>query len=315
MTAAPIVSGEAAGVEQALAALKRGAAVGIPTETVYGLAADASNPVAVAGIYAIKGRPSFNPLIAHVANLDMARGEGLFDARCEALAAAFWPGPLTLVVPAAPNGHTCELARAGLKTIALRVPAHPLARELIARMGGPLAAPSANPSGRLSPTSASEVARELGAELALVLDGGRCQAGIESTIVAVLPDSAPTLLRPGATAREHIEAIAGPLSAPANTDITAPGQLRSHYAPRARVRLNATAAQPDEVLLGFGPEAPQEARNLSPTGNLTEAAASLYQLLRELDRSGTPGIAVMPIPAVGLGEAINDRLRRAAAPR
>lgn len=315
MTAARILTGDASGIEQALAALKRGAAVGIPTETVYGLAADASNAGAVASIYAIKGRPSFNPLIAHVASIEMARSEGILDARSEALAAAFWPGPLTLVVPVAATARTCELARAGLATIALRMPAHPIAQALIAGMGGPLAAPSANPSGRLSPTQAAEVAAELGAGVALVLDGGRCQAGIESTIVAVLPDAAPTLLRPGAIARARIESVTGPLGAPEGAAVTAPGQLQSHYAPNARLRLGATQARDGEVLLGFGPNAPAGVRSLSPTGDLTEAAAQLYQRLRELDAAGTSAIAVMPIPEQGLGEAINDRLRRAAAPR
>jgi L-threonylcarbamoyladenylate synthase len=315
MTSAPIVSGDGEGVAQALAALRQGAAIGMPTETVYGLAADASNPAAVAGIYAIKARPHFNPLIAHVADIAMARREGELDARAAALAAAFWPGPLTLVVPVATKARTCELARAGLATIALRVPAHPLAQALLAGMDGPLAAPSANPSGRLSPTSATEVATELGADVALVLDGGRCQAGIESTIVALLPGAAATLLRPGAIARADIEAIAGPLVKPSDTAITAPGQLQSHYAPRARLRLNAHTAGPDEVLLGFGPAAPAGAVNLSPSGDLTAAAARLYQLLRELDGTGAAAIAVMPIPTTGLGEAINDRLARAAAPR
>ncbi|MEE4185025.1 MAG: L-threonylcarbamoyladenylate synthase [Gammaproteobacteria bacterium] len=315
MKPARIVTGDGAGVAAALAALQRGAAIGMPTETVYGLAADASNPDAVAGIYALKARPRFNPLIAHVADIDMARLEGDLDARAAALAAAFWPGPLTLVVPAAAAGRTCELARAGLATIALRVPAHPLAQTLLAGMNGPIAAPSANPSGRLSPTSAAEVAAELGSDLELVLDGGRCQAGIESTIVALLPDTPATLLRPGAIAREAIEAITGPLAEASGAAVTAPGQLQSHYAPRAQLRLNADRPEPGEVLLWFGPSAPRGAVNLSPSGDLTEAAARLYQLLRQLDASGAATIAVMPIPATGLGEAINDRLRRAAAPR
>lgn len=315
MKPAQIVAGDGAGVAAALAALRRGAAIGMPTETVYGLAADASNPDAVAGIYAIKGRPRFNPLIAHVADTAMARIEGVLDQRAAALAEAFWPGPLTLVVPAATTGRTCELARAGLATIALRVPAHPVARALLAGMGGPLAAPSANPSGRLSPTRAGAVAAELGSQVALVLDGGHCEAGIESTIVALLPDAAPALLRPGAISRERIETSTGPLASVTSAEVTAPGQLQSHYAPRAQLRLDAARAEPDEVLLGFGPAAPADAVNLAPTGDLAEAAARLYQTLRELDATGAPTIAVMPIPAAGLGEAINDRLRRAAAPR
>jgi L-threonylcarbamoyladenylate synthase len=315
MSAAPIVAGDAAGLALALAALKRGAVVGMPTETVYGLAADASDPKAVASIYAIKGRPSFNPLIAHVACIDLARREGTMDERAEALARAFWPGPLTLVLPASPDGRTCELARAGLRTLAVRVPSHPIAQALLASMNGPIAAPSANPSGRLSPTRAVEVATELGDVVELVLDGGPCRAGIESTIVAVLPGAAPTLLRPGAIAREDIEAIVGPLAEPEDSAIAAPGQLQSHYAPRASMRLNAEQAGAGETLLGFGPQAPADARNLSASGDLTEAAANLYRLLRELDASGAETIAVMPVPLNGLGEAINDRLRRAAAPR
>jgi len=315
MKPARIVTSDAAGIDLAINALKRGVAIGIPTETVYGLAADAGNANAVASIYAIKGRPVFNPLIAHVASIEMARSEGVMDERAEALAAAFWPGPLTLVLPVAANGRTCELARAGLDTIAVRVPGHPVTQALLTLMQGPLAAPSANPSGKLSPTRAIEVAAELGDAIELVLDGGPCSAGIESTIVAVLPGLAPTLLRPGAIARERIESITGPLAESAGTDITAPGQLQSHYAPRATLRLNAQHAEADEVLLGFGPHAPSGADNLSTSGDLTEAAANLYQRLRQLDASGAEKIAVMPVPREGLGEAINDRLQRAAAPR
>jgi L-threonylcarbamoyladenylate synthase len=314
MTDARIVHGDD-GMALAVAALKRGAVIGMPTETVYGLAADASDPKSVAAIYAVKARPSFNPLISHVPSIDMARREGVMDERAEALAKAFWPGPLTLVLPAAPGGRTCELARAGLSTLALRIPAHPLALALLSSFEGPLSAPSANPSGRLSPTRAAEVASELGDAVELVLDGGPCRAGIESTIVSIMPDSPPMLLRPGAIAREDIEAIVGPLSKPAAPNIVAPGQLQSHYAPRAKIRLGATEAGADEVLLGFGPGAPKHARNLSKSGDLVEAAANLYRLLRHLDASGAPTIAIMPVPESGLGEAINDRLRRAAAPR
>ncbi len=315
MTAAPIVVGDASGMALVLAALKRGAVIGMPTETVYGLAADASDPHAVASIYAIKARPSFNPLISHVPSVAMARREGHMDERAEALAEVFWPGPLTLVLPAQPGGRTCELARAGLSTLAVRVPSHPLALALLSAMSGPLAAPSANPSGRLSPTQASDVALELGDAVAAVLDGGPCRAGIESTIVSILPGSAPALLRPGAIAREAIEAVVGPLAEPDTRAIGAPGQLQSHYAPTATLRLNAEQAGPGEVLLGFGPGAPQASTNLSPSGNLTEAAANLYRMLRALDGSGAATIAVMPVPKAGLGEAINDRLQRAAAPR
>jgi L-threonylcarbamoyladenylate synthase len=315
MTPARIVASDAAGIKLAVNALKRGVAIGIPTETVYGLAADASDPNAVASIYAIKGRPNFNPLIAHVASTEMARSEGLMDERAEALAAAFWPGPLTLVLPVAASARTCELARAGLDTIAVRVPSHPVTQDLLKLMQGPLAAPSANPSGMLSPTRAIEVATELGDAVELVLDGGPCTSGIESSIVAILPGSAPTLLRPGAVSREQIESITGPLAEPAGIAITAPGQLDSHYAPRAALRLNAQRAEHDEVLLGFGPQAPSDAANLSVSGDLIEAAANLYQKLRQLDASGAKKIAVMQIPGEGLGEAINDRLQRAAAPR
>lgn len=284
----------------------------MPTETVYGLAADARNPRAVAAIYAIKGRPAFNPLIAHVDSPAMARREGQLDARCDRLVEAFWPGPLTLVVPAAANGSVCELARAGLRTIALRFPAHRLARELLEAIGCPLAAPSANPSGRLSPTRAIDVAEELGERVEVVLDGGQCDAGIESTIVAVLPDSDPALLRPGAIAREAIEQVVGRL-AESPEGVMAPGQLTSHYAPNARVRLDAATAGPGEVLLGFGGTAPDATLDLSPRADLREAAANLYQMLRTLDATGAACIAVSPIPSEGLGEAINDRLRRAAA--
>jgi len=287
----------------------------MPTETVYGLAADASNPEAVARVFAAKGRPSFNPLISHVVNVDAAANEGELDERAIALAGALWPGPLTLVVPVAGSARTCELARAGLSTIGLRVPRHPLARELLTAFDGPLSAPSANPSGRLSPTQAEDVARELGDLLAMVLDGGPCRAGIESTIVALSPDEPARLLRPGAIERDTIEAIVGPLGEPVRDRISAPGQLASHYAPRAQLRLNASHAESHEVLLGFGPEAPTNAVNLSPAGDTVEAAANLYRLLREVDASGAETIAVMPIPDEGLGEAINDRLRRAAAPR
>ena len=315
MTPAAIVTADPAGIARASAKLLEGQPVGMPTETVYGLAADATNSDAVARLYAIKNRPNFNPLITHVATTEMARSEGVLDERAESLAKAFWPGPLTLVVPAHAEGHTCELARAGLTTIALRVPAHPVAQALLKACNKPLAAPSANPSGQLSPTEAQHVANEIGAGVALVLDGGRCTAGIESTIVAVLPGEPLRLLRPGAIAREAIEALVGPLSSQTAAGITAPGQLDSHYAPRARLRLQAQSAKGGEQLLAFGPAGPSDAINLSPSGDLVEAAANLYRLLRQLDATGAHSIAVMPIPREGLGEAINDRLRRAAAPR
>jgi L-threonylcarbamoyladenylate synthase len=315
VTRAPLVTPDAEGIARAVAALDAGRAVGMPTETVYGLAADATDPRAVARIYAAKGRPRFNPLIAHVASVDAARIEGQLDERALALAAAFWPGPLTLVVPVAPGGTVCELARAGLDTIGLRVPSHPAALRLLQAVARPLAAPSANPSGRLSPTCAADVAEELGEGVALVLDGGPSNVGIESTIVAALPGEPLRLLRPGAIARAEIEVLVGALSAAHDGAVRAPGQLASHYAPRARLRLDATDVEPGEVLLAFGPDAPAGAANLSESGDPVEAAARLYTLLRQLDATGAGAIAVAPIPDIGLGEAINDRLRRAAAPR
>ena len=315
MTRAEVVEATPEAVGRAAEALARGALVGMPTETVYGLAADAASPEAVARVFAGKGRPAFNPLIAHVGSPAMAASEGQLDSRAMTLAERFWPGPLTLVVPVARTARTCELARAGLDTIALRMPGHPVALALLRAHGGPIAAPSANPSGRLSPTRADDVAAELGDAVALVLDGGPSRAGIESTIVSVLPGAPARLLRPGAISRAAIEQVVGPLSAPERDRVDAPGQLDSHYAPRAAIRLDATEAGDGEVLLGFGPGAPPGAANLSRTGSTTEAAANLYRMLRELDAQGAATIAVMPIPDEGLGEAINDRLRRAAAPR
>ncbi len=312
--APPILKGDPA-VARAADALAAGGLVGMPTETVYGLAADAASSDAVARVFAAKGRPSFNPLIAHVASMAMAAEEGVLDERAIKLGTAFWPGPLTLVVPVNPNGSSSELARAGLDTIGLRVPAHPVAQALLQAHGGPLAAPSANPSGRLSPTRAEDVAQAFGDELCLVIDGGPSEAGIESTIVAALPDQPLSILRPGAISREKLEAIAGPMSKHYGGEINAPGQLSSHYAPNAAMRLNAREAHGDEVLLGFGPDAPAGARNLSRTGDTIEAAANLYRMLREADAGVAATIAVMPIPSTGLGEAINDRLARAAAPR
>jgi len=299
---------------EAAAALAAGDLVGLPTETVYGLAADATNSNAVARIYAAKGRPSFNPLIAHVADVARARTEAKFDARAEALAERFWPGPLTLVLPARAGGSVCELARAGLTSIALRAPNHPAAQDLLRAFGKPVAAPSANVSGRLSPTSADNVAADLGDAVRLILDAGPCTIGVESTIVGLAPDEPARLLRPGGVAREAIEALIGPLAA-VNGAILAPGMLSSHYAPRAHLRLNAKAPMKDEAFLAFGVDAPPGALNLSSTGDLLEAAANLYAFLRQLDSHGADTIAIAPIPQTGLGEAINDRLARAAAPR
>ena len=314
MTSSYPTSVNAAAISSAARALSSGALVGMPTETVYGLAGDAGNPEAVARIFAAKGRPSFNPLISHIASLQAAQAEGHLDARALALAERFWPGPLTLVVPVADGARTSELARAGLGSIGLRVPAHPVALALLQEFGRPVSAPSANLSGRLSPTRADDVTRDLGDQVARVLDGGECEAGIEPSIVAVLPDEPARLLRPGAIARARLESIVGELADAGSDTITSPGQMTSHYAPGAAVRLNATDIGPGEVLLGFG-EAEGATLNLSPAGDSVEAAANLYRMLRELDASPATTIAVSPIPATGLGEAINDRLRRAAAPR
>lgn len=298
-------------VAQAASALRRGELVVLPTETVYGLAADAADPRAVAAVYEAKGRPSFNPLIAHVADLETARRIGRFDRRAERLAEAFWPGPLTLVLPIADEAAVCDLARAGLDTVALRAPAHPLARRLLAAFGGPVVAPSANRSGRPSPTTFADALEETGASAAVALDGGASDVGLESTVVALL--DAPRLLRPGAATRAEIEAVVGPLAEAEADARRSPGRLARHYAPQSPVRLNADAPRPGEAYLAFGP-APAGERiwNLSPTGDLREAAARLFACLREADRAGPAAIAVAPIPPEGLGEAINDRLKRAA---
>ncbi|MEM7613005.1 MAG: L-threonylcarbamoyladenylate synthase [Pseudomonadota bacterium] len=315
MTAPAIVDETAHAIVDACDALAHGSLVGLPTETVYGLAADATNPQAVARVFAAKGRPAFNPLIAHVASTAMACREGVLDERAQLLAETFWPGPLTLVVPVHAEGHVCELARAGLQTIALRVPAHRVARSLLGAYGKPLAAPSANPSGKLSPTSARDVAHAFGEEVAMVIDGGSCEAGIESTIVGLLPSEPARLLRPGIVSRDALLAYLPDLVGPTEGAINAPGQLSSHYAPGASVRLGAQKLRDGEVMLGFGPDAPANSLNLSPRADLVEAAANLYRMLRQLDQQNPAGIAVMPVPEQGLGEAINDRLRRAAAPR
>jgi L-threonylcarbamoyladenylate synthase len=302
-------------------ALRAGGLVAMPTETVYGLAADATSDAAVAGVYAAKERPAINPLIAHVLDLEAAREHGLFGKEADRLARAFWPGPLTLVLPAARASRISLLARAGLDSVAIRAPSHPIARALIEAAGVPLAAPSANRSGRVSPTSAAHVAADLDGRIDFILDGGRCRHGLESTIVACL-GSAPQLLRPGAIAREAIEeALGSPLAAASagRTQPNAPGQLASHYAPRAELRLGAASVEADEAALDFGGALeggrPIARLDLSPSGDLVEAAAHLFSYLRALDAIGARRIAVAPIPAHGVGAAINDRLRRAAAPR
>ena len=311
------------GVGRAAAILDEGGLVAFPTETVYGLGADATRADAVAGIYDAKGRPRFNPLIAHVDSLASARLQGEFDGAALALAEAFWPGPLTLVVPASRACTVCDLARAGLDSVALRVPAHRVARDILTALGRPVAAPSANRSGHVSPTEAAHVLGDLGGRIDAIVDGGPTRVGVESTIVACLGGE-PGLLRPGGVAREEIEAVLGralPAAPAARTTPVAPGLLASHYAPRATVRLNADRVEPGEAALLFGSQAPAgldgagPVLDLSPGGDLVEAAGHLFSYLRRLDASGAATIAVAPIPGTGLGEAINDRLRRAAAGR
>ncbi|MCY1708152.1 L-threonylcarbamoyladenylate synthase [Pannonibacter sp. SL95] len=304
-------------------ALVAGELVGIPTETVYGLGADATNGRACANIYAAKGRPSFNPLISHVESLDAAQRHGVFDERALKLARAFWPGPLTLVLPRRDGSPIADLVTAGLDTLALRVPDAPVMRWLAEASGRPLAAPSANLSGKISATTADDVIADLGDRIGHVIDAGPCPIGVESTIVSLAGPRA-TLLRPGGLPRAEIEALIGePLALAASDDAApmAPGMMTSHYAPGASVRLAVTELHPGEALLAFGPALPRNADlavaqfNLSATGDLSEAAANLFTGLRRLDLSGAGSIAVQPIPSEGLGEAINDRLRRAAAPR
>ncbi|MGH6839607.1 MAG: L-threonylcarbamoyladenylate synthase [Methylocella sp.] len=314
-----IVDADAAIIAEAARILRGGGLVAFPTETVYGLAADATSHAAVARIYAAKARPSFNPLIAHVASLDVALEQGVFPPDALRLAEAFWPGPLTLVVPLAPGATVCAAARAGQPTIALRVPAHPVAAAVVAAAGRPLAAPSANCSGRVSPVTAAHVARDFdGGEIDLILDGGRCPIGLESTIISCL-ELSPRLLRPGGIARTDIEAVLGrALAEPTEPSVLhSPGMLASHYAPRAKLRLKATELEAGEAGLDFGGIF-GEGKNildLSPGRNLAQAAANLFSFLRELDAREPACIAVAPIPHEVLGEAINDRLTRAAAPR
>ncbi|HEX5378223.1 MAG TPA: L-threonylcarbamoyladenylate synthase [Phenylobacterium sp.] len=295
----------------AAAALRAGGLVILPTETVYGLAGDAANPAAVAAIFEAKGRPRFNPLISHVADLAAAEAIAVFDERARRLAAAFWPGPLTLVLPIAPDTPVCDLARAGLDTVAVRVPAHPLARALLAAFGGPVVAPSANRSGRPSPTTYADALEETGDKAAAALDGGPCDVGLESTVVALL--DRPRLLRPGAVTRAGIEALIGPLAEAEADARRSPGRLARHYSPRAPVRIDAVEPRAGEAYLAFGPYPPGPGVwNLSPRGDLAEAAANLFAHLRAADRTDPAAIAVAPIPQDGLGEAINDRLSRAA---
>jgi L-threonylcarbamoyladenylate synthase len=307
-----------AAIAEAAAILRAGGLVAFPTETVYGLGADATNSRAVAAIFEAKGRPRFNPLIVHLAEAEAAGELVVLDPAARDLMARYWPGPLTLVLPRGPDCPVSLLCSAGLDSLALRVPGHAVARRLLAETGRPLAAPSANASGEVSPTTAGHVLQSLGGKLPLVLDGGPCPLGLESTVLD-LTGAVPALLRPGAVTREELEAFLGPLTEPgAEGAPKSPGQLESHYAPALPLRLDAADAGPEEALLAFGPAPPEGAAvvlNLSPAGDLAEAAANLFAHLRALDRPGLKAIAVMPLPEAGLGAAINDRLRRAAAPR
>ena len=327
MTAPPttrVVPADAAAAAEAARVLAAGGLVAFPTETVYGLGADVTNGRAVARLYEAKGRPAFNPLIAHVLDRPAAEALARFDAAADRLAAAFWPGPLTLVLPRAAKCPVAELATAGLDTIAVRAPDHKVARDILAALGKPVVAPSANRSGHVSPTTAEHVLADLSGRIDLIIDGGPAPVGVESTIVACLGE--PVLLRPGGLPRAAIERalgrrLADTPAAAANDAPLAPGMLASHYAPRTPLRLNARRVKAGEALLAFGPTPAEGAGhaesvlNLSARGDLIEAAANLFSQLRALDAAGAGAIAVMPIPADGLGEAINDRLARAAAPR
>lgn len=296
------------------ALLREGKLVAFPTETVYGLGADAGNDRAVAAIFAAKGRPTFNPLIVHVRDLAEAETLAMFSPAARKLAEKFWPGGLTLVLPRKAGAHLSLLVSAGLDSVALRAPSHPIARELLEAAARPIAAPSANRSGQVSPTNAAHVEEGLGGRIDFILDGGTSQLGIESSVIG-FENGKPVLLRPGAVTRAEIENVIGPLAESHSATIRSPGQLASHYAPRTPLRLNARDVKANEALLAFGPHVPGGARaalNLSENGDLTEAAANLFAMLRELDQAGAECIAVMPVPEGGLGEAINDRLRRAA---
>ncbi|MBO9442314.1 threonylcarbamoyl-AMP synthase [Phaeobacter italicus] len=308
-----ILTAQPQDIRQAAALLQAGQLVAFPTETVYGLGADARQGEAVAALYAAKGRPSFNPLIAHVHSIEAAKRHVIWTETANKLAEAFWPGPLTLVLPLRDGHDISHLVTAGLETLGVRIPAHPAARALLSALDGPVAAPSANPSGRISPTTAAHVVAGLDGRIAAIVDDGPCGVGVESTIVG-LSGETPILLRPGGLAQEDIEAVLGhPLQMrDASDPLTAPGQLLSHYAPRAKVRLNVTTPDPAELYLGFGTMSCD--LNLSDSADLVEAAANLFGHLHQLDAMDKP-IAVAPIPEYGLGAAINDRLRRAAAPR
>jgi L-threonylcarbamoyladenylate synthase len=325
-TATRVLKADAAAIGEAARCLRAGGLVAFPTETVYGLGADATNGQAVARLYEAKGRPAFNPLIAHVLDLAAAKALARFNADAKLLAEAFWPGPLTLVLPKADGCAVADLATAGLDSIAVRVPHHRVAQDMLEKFGKPVVAPSANRSGHVSPTAAEHVLADLRGSIDIILDGGSTPVGVESTIVGCLEE--PMLLRPGGVPREAIEQVLKrPLAFPQHAIASAeqvplaPGQLASHYAPRARLRLDASTIGPGEALLAFGPnlaagfEHAARVLNLSERGDLIEAAANLFSHLRALDSTGVKAIAAMPIPHDGLGEAINDRLARAAAPR
>ncbi|MDP6342337.1 MAG: L-threonylcarbamoyladenylate synthase [Alphaproteobacteria bacterium] len=303
---------DADAVAEAVALLAAGELVAFPTETVYGLGADATNAVAVARIFAAKERPAFNPLIAHLDSIDGVAAQAVWNRPAEDLARAFWPGALTLVLPRRADGAIAEITCAGLDSVALRVPSHPGAHELLRAIGRPIAAPSANRSGRISPTRAEHVADEMGDRVALILDGGPCRIGLESTVVGFREDR-PVLLRPGGVPLEDLREAVGEVEvwSGAAAQPRSPGQMQSHYAPRKPLRLNAAGAEPGESLLGFA-ATPGASADLSPTGDLVEAAANLFDLLRQLDQGPGEAIAVAAIPEGGLGRAINDRLRRAA---
>jgi L-threonylcarbamoyladenylate synthase len=314
---AAILPASPSAIAHAARLLRAGQLVAFPTETVYGLGADATNERAVAEIFAVKGRPRFNPLIVHVPRLAEAESFATFDARARRIAGQFWPGPLTLVLPRRGDSGLSLLASAGLDTVAIRAPAHPVAQALLRATGRPIAAPSANRSGRVSPTEAAHVAAELGDRVALILDDGRTPVGLESTVLDLTGET-PALLRPGGVTLEALTEFIGPIATRAAGPARAPGMLPSHYAPSLPLRLEATDARPGEALLAFGPNAPPgfaEVSWLSRTGDLAEAAANLFSMLRQLDRLPFTGIVVTPIPNHGLGHAINDRLRRAATPR
>lgn len=309
---APILEPTQDNIARATDVLRSGGLVALPTETVYGLAADAANSVAVANLYKAKGRPHFNPLIAHVVDIDMATQQGVFSNHARLLAVAYWPGPLTIIVDAGPDIAVCDLARAGLDSVALRIPAHPVAQAVLGAFGAPLVAPSANPSGQISPTCAAHVAADMGDKVDLILDGGPCASGLESTIIDARGAN-PALLRPGGLDPLQVDAIwPGLIRLSSDPDAPqSPGQLLRHYAPAARLRLNASAPEAGEAYLGFGPG--QYDLNLSEAADLGEAAANLFAMLRRLD-ARHDRIAVAAIPHDGLGEAINDRLTRAAEP-